>query len=126
MTRQNKPNTAARLARSTDTGRRGDGPAWTSLAAHIACVTLVVPRATSPPSTNDARTRRRSAESIATRAAGGPALVRWPPGFVLRKSDYDVDLDAPGHAELLEIVFDEHDGNEDGVVTADEFVDPVP
>jgi hypothetical protein len=57
---------------------------------------------------------------------GGPRLVRWPAGFVLRKSDYAVDLDAPGFREAVDAMFAAHDRNGDGQVTQDEYRDPIP
>jgi hypothetical protein len=57
---------------------------------------------------------------------GGPPLVRFPPGFSFRKSDYAVDLHAPGFAAAIDAMFAAHDRNGDGVVTAEEYVDPIP
>lgn len=45
--------------------------------------------------------------------------------FSLEKSVYEVDLDAPGYAELIDAMFARHDVNRDGVVTADEYRDPI-
>lgn len=57
---------------------------------------------------------------------GARPLSPFPAGLSLRKTDFEVDLDAPGYAELLDAMFAEHDKNGDGVVTADEYVDPIP
>ena len=56
---------------------------------------------------------------------GGPPLVRFPPGFAVRRADYAVDLHAPGFAERIDAMFAAQDRNGDGVVTADEYVDPI-
>ena len=45
---------------------------------------------------------------------------------MLRKTDAAVNLDAPGYAELVNTMFAQYDKNRDGLVTADEYVDPVP
>jgi hypothetical protein len=45
--------------------------------------------------------------------------------FSLRKADYEIDLDATGYTELLDAMFAQHDLNRDGVVTADEYRDPI-
>jgi hypothetical protein len=57
---------------------------------------------------------------------GGPALKRFPADAVLRKADYEVNLDAPGYTRLLNAMFAKFDRNRDGVVTADEYIDPIP
>jgi hypothetical protein len=57
---------------------------------------------------------------------GAMPLVRFPAGYVLRKSDYDFDLDAPGFAERIAAMFAAHDLNRDGQVTAREYRDPLP
>ena len=57
---------------------------------------------------------------------GGPPLVRFPAGLVLRKADYAVDLDAPGFREAIDAMFTAYDANGDGAVTSDEYVDPIP
>ena len=54
----------------------------------------------------------------------------WPlltvrPDFSLERAVYEVDLDAPGYAELLASMFEAYDLNRDGVVTADEYSDPI-
>jgi hypothetical protein len=61
------------------------------------------------------------------RQVGGPPLVRFPTGadFSFRKADYSVDLDAPGYAERLDAMFAVYDRNGDGVVSADEYADPI-
>lgn len=56
---------------------------------------------------------------------GGPVLPTFPAALSLRKADYEIDLDAPGYAGLLDAMFAAHDRDADGVVTADEYVDPV-
>ena len=71
----------------------------------------------------DAEYRREMARRAAN---GGPQLVRFPPGWVFRKVDYAIDLDAPGYAELIDAMFNEYDKNRDGVVTREEYVDPIP
>jgi hypothetical protein len=50
----------------------------------------------------------------------------FPKGFLLRKADYAVDFDATGYAKLLDAMFTAYDRNRDGVVTAEEYVDPIP
>lgn len=55
----------------------------------------------------------------------GRPLFTPPPDFSLERAVYEVDLDAPGYLELLEALFSEYDLNRDGVVTADEYVDPI-
>jgi hypothetical protein len=54
------------------------------------------------------------------------SLVRFPPNYVLSKSDYAFDLDAPGFAERIASYFAEFDLNGDGQVVATEYLDPVP
>jgi len=71
----------------------------------------------------DAEYRRE----IARRSSlGGPPLVRLPVGYELRKADYSVDLDAPGFGTLIDLMFATYDMNGDGVVTSQEYVDPIP
>lgn len=57
---------------------------------------------------------------------GGPPLIRFPAGLSLRRADYNVDLDAPGFAQRIDAMFAAYDSNRDGVVTAEEYVDPIP
>lgn len=57
---------------------------------------------------------------------GGPALKRFPVDLSLRKTDYDVNLDAPGYRKLIDAMFAKYDRNGDGIVTAAEYVDPIP
>lgn len=52
-------------------------------------------------------------------------LFTVPPDFSLERAVYEVDLDAPGYAELLDTMFEEYDLNRDGVITAAEYVDPI-
>jgi hypothetical protein len=56
---------------------------------------------------------------------GAIELPPFPPAMSLRRADYDIELDAPGFAEAVDAMFAAHDDNGDGVVTADEFVDPI-
>lgn len=54
----------------------------------------------------------------------------WPlftirPDHPIERAVYNVDLDARGYAELLDSMFEEYDLNRDGVVTADEYSDPI-
>jgi hypothetical protein len=58
-------------------------------------------------------------------AVGFP-LLRWPKGWSFRKSDYEADLDSPGYSERLNAMFAKFDANNDGVVTEDEYEDPIP
>lgn len=57
---------------------------------------------------------------------GSVPLVRFPASVTLRRSDYRVDLDAPGFEESMDGMFARHDSNGDGIVTAAEYEDPVP
>jgi hypothetical protein len=57
---------------------------------------------------------------------GGPWLIRLPAGYSFRKADYAIDLEAPGFQELVDSMFAQHDLNKDGVVSAEEYVDPIP
>lgn len=57
---------------------------------------------------------------------GGPPFVRFPVGYTFRRADYMDDLDAPGFTELMDTIFAAQDANRDGVITADEYVDPIP
>ncbi len=57
---------------------------------------------------------------------GGPPLIRVPAGYSFRRADYKIDLEAPGFAEAIDAMFAQYDLNGDGVVTADEYVDPIP
>ena len=57
---------------------------------------------------------------------GGQALVRLPANYRLRKADYAVDLDAPGFREAIDKMFAAYDKDGDGVITAAEYVDPIP
>jgi len=58
-------------------------------------------------------------------ALGGPILLPFPQELSFRRSDYTVDFDASGFAELVDRMFAEYDPNGDGLVTSDEYVDPV-
>ncbi len=62
--------------------------------------------------------RRRSV------VAGSP-LLPAPPGLALRKADFASDLDAPGFREQIDKMFAAHDLNRDGVITSDEYDDPL-
>jgi hypothetical protein len=55
----------------------------------------------------------------------GQHLFAMPPDFSLERAAYDVHLDAPGYVDLLEAMFSEHDLNQDGIVTAAEYEDPL-
>jgi hypothetical protein len=55
----------------------------------------------------------------------GSQLFTVRPDFSLERAMYEVDLDAPGYADLLESMFEEYDLNRDGVVTAAEYSDPI-
>ena len=57
---------------------------------------------------------------------GGPPLLPAPPsGLAVRKADYAFDLEAPGFRELIEKIFAAYDRNHDGVITSDEYHDPL-
>ena len=58
-------------------------------------------------------------------AVGAPPLMPTPPGLAIRKSDFAFDLDAPGFSELIDRIFAAHDRNRDGVITSDEYDDPL-
>ena len=57
---------------------------------------------------------------------GAPPLVRFPRDLVLRKADYKVDLDVPDFAEKIAAMFTQYDRNGDGIIGAEEYVDPIP
>jgi hypothetical protein len=56
---------------------------------------------------------------------GGPRLLPAPPGLAIRKADFAFDLDAPGFREQIERIFAAQDRNGDGVITSDEYDDPL-
>ena len=56
---------------------------------------------------------------------GAPPLMPTPPGLAIRKSDFAFDLDAPGFSELIDRIFAAQDRNRDGVITSDEYDDPL-
>jgi hypothetical protein len=56
---------------------------------------------------------------------GGPPLLPAPPGLAIRKADFAFDLEAPGFREQLEKIFADYDRNRDGVITSDEYKDPL-
>lgn len=56
---------------------------------------------------------------------GGPPLLPAPPGLAIRKADYSFDLQAPGWREQIEKIFSAYDSNRDGVITSDEYRDPL-
>jgi hypothetical protein len=56
---------------------------------------------------------------------GGPPLLPTPPGLAIRKADFAFDLEAPGFRELIERIFATYDRNRDGVITSDEYHDPL-
>lgn len=56
----------------------------------------------------------------------GPPLLRFARGFAYRKADYEVDFDAPGYPERMEIMFGAYERSRDEAVTSHEYVDPVP
>ena len=62
--------------------------------------------------------RRRS-------ALGGGPLLPAPPGLAIPKGAYAFDLEAPGFHELIDRIFAAPDRNRDGVITSDEYDDPV-
>ena len=56
---------------------------------------------------------------------GAAPLMPTPPGLAIRKSDFAFDLDAPGFSELIDRIFAAQDRNRDGVITSDEYDDPL-
>jgi hypothetical protein len=56
----------------------------------------------------------------------GRTLMRFPVDASLRKSDYEIDLDAPGYTKLINTMFKKYDRNGDGTITAEEYWDPIP
>ena len=52
-------------------------------------------------------------------------LFAVPADFTIERAAFEVDLDAPGYEELLDAMFRKYDLNIDGVVTAEEYIDPV-
>jgi hypothetical protein len=56
---------------------------------------------------------------------GGLPVVPAPPGLAIRKADFAFDLEAPGFRELIEKIFAAYDRNRDGVITSDEYHDPL-
>ena len=56
---------------------------------------------------------------------GAPPLMPTPPGLAIRKADFAFDLDAPGFREEIDAIFAAQDRNRDGVITSDEYRDPL-
>jgi hypothetical protein len=56
---------------------------------------------------------------------GGPPLLPAPPGLAVPKAAYAFDLEAPGFRELIDRIFADYDRNRDGVITSDEYRDPL-
>jgi hypothetical protein len=56
---------------------------------------------------------------------GGPPLLPPPPGLAIRKADFAFDLQAPGFREQIDSFFAAQDRNRDGVITSDEYKDPL-
>ena len=56
---------------------------------------------------------------------GAPPLMPTPPGLAIRKADFAFDLDAPGFGELIDRIFAAQDRDSDGVITSDEYRDPL-
>jgi hypothetical protein len=56
---------------------------------------------------------------------GGPPLLPAPPGLAIRKADFAFDLEAPGFGEQIDRIFAAYDRNRDGVITSDEYDDPL-
>ena len=56
---------------------------------------------------------------------GGPPLLPAPPGLAIRKAAFAFDLEAPGFREQVDEIFAAHDRNRDGVITSDEYDDPL-
>ncbi|GGE81901.1 hypothetical protein [Sphingomonas prati] len=56
---------------------------------------------------------------------GGPPLLAAPSDLAIRKADYAFDLGAPGYREQIEKLFATYDRNRDGVITSDEYHDPL-
>jgi hypothetical protein len=56
---------------------------------------------------------------------GGPRLLPAPRGLAIRKADFAFDLEAPGFREQIEKIFADQDRNRDGVITDDEYDDPL-
>jgi hypothetical protein len=59
------------------------------------------------------------------RRGGGRPLPPPPAGLAIRKADLEFDLDAPGFREQIERTFATQDRNGDGVITSDEYRDPL-
>ena len=56
---------------------------------------------------------------------GGPPLLPAPPGLAIRKADFAFDLEAPGFREHIDRIFAAQDRDRDGVITSDEYDDPL-
>ena len=56
---------------------------------------------------------------------GGPFIPDFSKDLVLRKADYAIDLGATNYLIHLDSMFAEFDKDRNGVVTADEYTDPV-
>lgn len=55
----------------------------------------------------------------------GRPMLTIHPDHPLERAVYEVELYAPGYTELLDSMFEKYDLNRDGVVTADEYTDPI-
>lgn len=56
---------------------------------------------------------------------GAPPLMPTPPNLAIRKADFSFDLDAPGFREQIDAIFTAYDRNDDGMITSDEYRDPL-
>jgi hypothetical protein len=56
---------------------------------------------------------------------GGLPLMPPPPNLAMRKADYEFELEAPGYREHIERIFAAHDRDGNGVITNDEYDDPL-
>ena len=55
----------------------------------------------------------------------GLPLLPAPPGLAIRKADYAFELEAPGYREHIDTIFATHDRDGDGVITGEEYDDPL-
>ena len=55
----------------------------------------------------------------------GMPVLPAPPGLTIRKADYAFDLEAPGFPEHIVRIFATHDRDGDGVITNEEYDDPM-
>jgi len=65
-------------------------------------------------------------EMVRRSQIGAVPLIRFPRDYMLVKSDYAFDLEAPGFAQQMQALFAEYDLSGDGQITADEYLDPIP